>query len=65
MLTEGNPTPQGSGTFTRGESTGMETASLPDLFGHQNPDKASSLSPPNSTVASEAFAMDVDDPLAG
>jgi hypothetical protein len=57
--------PQGSETFTRGESIGMGTMSLLDLFGHQNPDKASSLSPPNSVVAFEAFVMDVDDPPAG
>jgi hypothetical protein len=56
---------QGSGTCTRGESTRMGTTSLPDLSGHQNPDKASSLSPLNSAVVSEAFAMDVDDPPTG
>jgi hypothetical protein len=34
MLTEGNPTPQGSGTSIHGGSTGMGTTSLPDLSGH-------------------------------
>jgi hypothetical protein len=60
MLTEGNPTPQGSGTSTRGESTGMGTDSLPHLSGQHNPDKECSLSPPNAAVASEATTMDVD-----
>jgi hypothetical protein len=60
MLTEDNPTPQGSGTSTRGESTGMGTDSLPDLSGQHNPDKECSLSLPNAAVASEAITMDVD-----
>jgi hypothetical protein len=61
MLTEGNPTPQGSGTSTRGESIGMGKAALPHESGHQNPKKASSLSPHNSAGASQPSAMDVDD----
>jgi hypothetical protein len=61
MLTEGNPTPQGSGTSTRGESKEMRITSLHGFSDQQNPDKASSLSPPNSVVASEAITMDVDD----
>jgi hypothetical protein len=61
MLTEGSPMPQDSGTSMRGESTGMETSSLPDISGHQSQDKAHSLSPPNSTVAPGAITMDVDD----
>jgi hypothetical protein len=60
MLTEGNPTPQGSGTSIRGESTGMGTESLLHLFGQHDPDKECSFSPPNATVASEAITMDVD-----
>jgi hypothetical protein len=43
MLTEGNSMPQGSGTSTRGESTGMGTDSLPHLSGQHNPDKECSL----------------------
>jgi hypothetical protein len=60
MLTEGNPTPQGSGTSTRGESTGMGTDSLSNLSGQHNPDKECSLSPPNAAVVSQAITMDVD-----
>jgi hypothetical protein len=52
MLTEGHPTPQGSGTSTRGESIGMGKAALPHECGHQNPEKASSLSPHHSAGAS-------------
>ena len=61
MLTEGNPTLQDSRTSTCGESTGMETESLPDLFGQHNPDKECSFSPPNAAVAFEAITMDIDD----
>jgi hypothetical protein len=61
MLTEGNPTPQGNGTSILSESTGMRKATLPHDYGHQNPEKASSLSPHNSGGASQPFAMDVDD----
>jgi hypothetical protein len=43
MLTEGNPTPQGSRTSTRSESFGMGKAALPHESGHQNPEKASSF----------------------
>jgi hypothetical protein len=43
MLTEGNPTLQGSGTSTRSESFGMGKAALPHESGHQNPEKASSF----------------------
>jgi hypothetical protein len=60
MLTEGNPTPQGSGTSTRGESTGMGTDSLLHLSGQHNLDKECSLSPPKAPVAFEAITMDVD-----
>ena len=61
MLTEGNPTPQGSGSSTRAKSTRVETTSLRHLFGLPNPNKASSLSPPNPEVVSEHVAMDMDD----
>jgi hypothetical protein len=61
MLTEGNPTPQGSGTSTRGESIGMGKAALLHKCGHQNPEKASSLSPHHSAGASQPSVMDVDD----
>jgi hypothetical protein len=61
MLTEGHPTPQGSGTSTRNESIGMGKAALPHECGHQNPEKASSLSPHHSAGASQPSAMDVDD----
>ena len=61
MLTEGNPILQGSGTSTRGASTGMGTKSLPHLFGQHNPDKECSFSPPNTTAASKAITMDVGD----
>jgi hypothetical protein len=60
MFTEGNPTPQGSGTSTRGESTRMGIESLPHLSGLHNPNKECSLSPLNAAVASEAITMDVD-----
>jgi hypothetical protein len=53
--------PQGSGTSTCGESAGMGTESLPDLFGQYYPDKECSLLPPNAVVASKAITMDVDD----
>jgi hypothetical protein len=61
MLTEGNPTPQGSRTSTRGESIGMRKAALPHYSGHQNPEKASSFLPHNSADTSQPSAMDVDD----
>ena len=61
MLTKGNPMPQGSGTSTRGTSTGMGIESLPHLFSQHNPDKECSLLPLNVVVASEAITMDVDD----
>jgi hypothetical protein len=61
VLTEGNPTPQGSGSSTCAESTRVGTTSLHYLFGLPNLYKASSFLPPNSAVASKHFAMDVDD----
>jgi hypothetical protein len=61
MLTEGHPTPQGSGTSARGESIGMGKAALPHKSGHQNPKKASSLSPRHSAGVSQPSALDVDD----
>jgi hypothetical protein len=61
MLTEGNPMPQGYGTSTHGESIGMGKAALPHESGHQNPEKASSLSPHNSAGASQPSAVDEDD----
>jgi hypothetical protein len=72
MLIEGNPTPQSSGSSTRIESIGMGSASLRHISGLSNLDKASFFLPPNSAVAFEHFAMDVDDiaqstddPIAG
>ena len=61
MLTEGNPTLQGSRTFTRGESTGRGIESLPHLYSQHNPNKECSFLPPNAAVVSEAITMDVDD----
>ena len=61
MLTKGNPTPQGSGTSTRGESSKMKTKSMPHLSAQHNADKECFLSPTNATVGSEAMTMDVDD----
>jgi hypothetical protein len=61
MLTEGNPTPQGSGISTRGESIGMRKAALPHESSNHNPEKATSLSPHNFAGASQPSAMDVDD----
>jgi hypothetical protein len=61
MLTEGNPTPQGSRTSTRSESFGMGKAALLHESSNQNPEKASSLLPHNSVGTSQPSAMDVDD----
>jgi hypothetical protein len=61
MLTEGNPTLQGSGASACGESIGMGTKSLPDLFSQHNLDKGCSLLPSNVAIASEAITMDADD----
>jgi hypothetical protein len=60
MLTEGNPMPQGSRSSIHAESAGVGKASL-HQFGLPNPYKASSFSPLNLVVVSEAFRMDVDD----
>ena len=61
MLMEGNPTPQGSGTSTHGKSTRMIIESPPHLSAQYNVDKECSFQPPNTTVASEAITMDIDD----
>ena len=61
MLTEGNPTSQGSGTSTRGESSRKRTESPSYLSAQQNSNKESSLLLPNAEFAFEAITMDVDD----
>ena len=50
MLSEGNPTLQGSKFSTCTESTRVGTASLCHLSGLPNPDKASSFSTPNFVI---------------
>ena len=61
MLTEGNQTPQGSGTSTRGDSSRKRKGSPSHLSAQQNSDKERSLLLPNAAVVSEAITMDVDD----
>ena len=61
MLMEDNQTSQGSGSYTRAESSRMRTESLPYLSTQQNQEKEGSLSPQNAAVASESITMDVDD----
>ena len=56
-----NPILQGSRSSIRAESTEVGTTFLHHLSSLSKSNKASSFSPPNFAVASEHFAMDVDD----
>ena len=63
MITEGNPTPQGSGTSARGETSRKRQASPSHLSASKSPEKERSDSPPDTLADFESITMKGDDDL--